>query len=71
MICDLSIVLHVTYEDQLLLFLFLDMRNAALSHFLTACLCRSRYSRQVFATRRTRMEGHDLYVMQFAIVGMC
>ena len=35
--CDFSIVLQVTYEESAFIVLFLDMRNAVSSHFLTAC----------------------------------
>ena len=44
--------------------LFLDMRNVGSSRFLTVCTVL--VSMQVFATKRTRkrtrMEGHNLYV---------
>ena len=64
MSCDLSIVLHVTYEGSAFAALFLDMRNAISSHFLTACTVQ--VSVRVFATKRTRkrtrLEGHNLYV---------
>ena len=37
MSCDPSIVLHVTHEGPAFIVLFLDMRNAVSSHFLTVC----------------------------------
>ena len=66
MSCDLSIVLHVAYEGSALIVLFLDMRNAVSSHFVTV-----QVSVQVFTTKKTRMEGHNLCVTYFAITGMC
>ena len=40
--------------------LFLDMRNVVSSHFLTVCTVQ--ISVLVLATKRTSMEGHNLYV---------
>ena len=38
--CDLSIVLHMTYEGSASVVLFLDVRNAVSSHFWLCVLCR-------------------------------
>ena len=66
--CDLSIVFLVTYEGPAFIVLFLDTYNVVSSHFLTVCTMQ--VSVPAFATKRTSMEGHNLYVTSVAIAGM-
>ena len=60
-VCNVILLgfLHVTFEGSAFIVSFLDMRKPSWCVFLTV-LCR--FIAQVSATKRTRMEGHNLYV---------
>ena len=60
MSCDLSTVLHIRREGSAFIALYLDISSAVSSHFLT--MYTVQVSVQVFATKKAKMEGHNLYV---------
>ena len=50
----------MTHEGSAFISLLLDMRNVVSSHFRTVCT--GHVSVPIFSTKRTSMEGHNLYM---------